>query len=220
MAFQKRLGALATILVVIFVALYARQHGLLQPDAVIRFHAAHPVSAFASFLLIYALAAFVAVPTLPLNLASGVLWGPWWGGVISTAGSTVGAIAALYSARLLFGRLLARQFNSSVVTWLQGEFEEKGWRSIAFLRLNPVFPTGVLNYMIGLTAIDVKTYAWATFFFLLPPSFAVALIGHELGTFAMTGDARRWVQRLILVSAAVVILVALRYTARYLDRAR
>ena len=220
MAFRKRLGMLAAVFLIVTVALYVRRHGLLQPDVVLRYQATHPASACASFLLIYAIAAFVAVPTLPLNLVSGVLWGPWWGGVISTAGSTVGAIAAFYSARLLFGRPLARRFNNSVVTWLQGEFEEKGWRSIAFLRLNPALPTGVLNYMIGLTAIDVKTYAWATFFFLLPPSFAVALIGHELGTFAMTGDARRWVQRLILVSAAVVILVALRCTARYLDRAR
>jgi len=219
-ATNKRLSAIVTAAAIMVVAWYFRSHGLLRPEAVIRFRAAHPISAMGSFLVLYAVAAFAALPTLPLNLAAGLLWGPWIGGVLSAGGSTLGATVAFYSARQVFGRLLARRCSSRMVTWLQNEFEEKGWRSIAFLRLNPIFPTGVLNYLIGLTSIDGKTYVVSTFVFLLPPSVTVALIGSEVGTLSMTGSVTRWVQKVLFLSAILAALAGFRYFAKYLNYTR
>jgi uncharacterized membrane protein YdjX (TVP38/TMEM64 family) len=192
---------------------YLWQHGFLHPDTVNRYRSAHSLFAIVSFLLIYAISTFIALPTLPLNLASGLLWGPWWGGVLATAGATIGATAAFYSARLFLGD--PARYDSRMLDWIQSQRGAQDWRWIAFLRLNPIFPTSLLNYLIGLTAIRARTYVWATFCFLLPPSFAVALIGRQLGTFSLTADVTRWVQRLSLFSAAVVTLVVLRYGARY-----
>jgi uncharacterized membrane protein YdjX (TVP38/TMEM64 family) len=199
---------------------YLYAHGLLRPEAMLRYRAAHPIAAAGIFVLAYAVTAFTALPTLPLNLASGVFWGPWWGAVLSASGSTIGALAAFYTSRLLLDRPLARYRDYRLVMWIRNEFKRTGWRLIAFLRLNPVFPTGALNYAIGLTGIDARTYLWATFCFLLPPSFVIALIGSEMQTFAVTGDAARWIKILSLVSAALVAFIVLRYAARTLAQPR
>lgn len=74
------------------------------------------------------------------------------------------------AARSVFGRPLAARFDNEFISQVQKEFDDKGWRFIAFVRLNPVFPTRPLNYILGLTGIAFFTYVWATFVFLLPPS--------------------------------------------------
>ena|SRR5438552_2872913 len=217
---DKRAVMVFFALLFVIGAFYVRQREFLSPDVVSRYERAHPVLAITSFLLIYGITTVVALPTLPLNLAAGLLWGSWWGGLLSAAGSTIGATGAFFTARLFLGQPLARKYENWLLAWTRPEHAEKDWRWIAFLRLNPIFPTGVLNYLIGLTAIRPRTYVWATFCFLLPPSFAIALIGRQLETFAVTGDVTRWVRSLLLFSAAAVTLVGLRYGGRYLNRIR
>ncbi|MBV9555654.1 MAG: hypothetical protein JO254_01110, partial [Pseudolabrys sp.] len=81
------------------------------------------------------------------------------------------------------------------------------------VRLNPIFPTGPLNYLLGLTAVDTFTYSWATFVFNLPPSIAVAWIGYSLGTFVVQGEIADTMRVILAVSAAVTILALLAYAA-------
>src|SRR5262249_48313805 len=151
-------------LIAIFVAAgwYLRQWDFWRPEVVSAYQTAHPEQAIAIFLLTYAATTVIALPTLPLNLAAGLIWGPWWGGLLAAAGSPMGATAAFFSARLFLGQPLARRYAGFLLTWTQREHAANDWRCIAFLRLNPVFPTGLLNYLIGLTAIDARTYVWAT----------------------------------------------------------
>ncbi len=180
----------------------------------------HPLPALALFMLMYAAVVVACLPSGPLNLAAGFFWGPLWGGVVATIGASIGSVAAFYLARLLFGQPLARRFDNHIVAAVQREFEAKGWRFLAFVRLNPIFPTGPLNYIFGLTPIDAARYSAATVAFLFPPSLAVAVIGFELNTFWAEGEAARLLRTLVIISAAVTALFALKYAARFLHRRR
>lgn len=171
-----------------------------------------------AFVLIYGLVVLSALPSLPANLAAGLFWGPVLGGILSTTGATLGAIGAFAAARSILGRPLAERFDNRFVAEMQREFEAKGWLFLAFVRINPVFPTGVLNYILGLTAIDTFTYVWVTFAFILPPSIAVALIGHSVGTFIVEGEISESLKMMLTVSAAVTGLAALGYGARLVNR--
>ena len=124
------------------------------------------------------------------------------------------------ATRLAFGPLLGRQFNNRLVAEIQRKFEENGWRFIAFARLNPIVPTGPLNYMLGLTSIGTLTYVLVTFVFLLPPAILVAYIGGSVGSFVMTGDVAASVKTLLAISAAVTVLVGCTYSAKLILRLR
>ena len=218
-----RLGKVALLVALcacIGVAWWLRRQGLLAPDLFERRLALHPVAAAILFVVAYAISVLTLIPTLPLNLAAGVFWGSVFGGLIATGGAVLGTIGAFYAARGLFGRPLARRFSSDRVAWLQREFEAKGWRFIAFIRLNPALPTGPINYVLGLTSIDAFTYVWATAVFLLPPTFVVALIGHEMGSFIAKGAVADLIEALITVSAAAVALAVMWYAARALNQRR
>lgn len=216
----KRVLLLTLLAAGIVTAWQLRRHGIFEPRVLRQFLAVRPVSAVLLFALVYAASIVAMLPTAPLNLAAGLFWGPVWGGLIATAGAGAGSLAAFYAARALFGQPLAQRFDNRLVALVQQEFAAKGWRFVAFARLNPVVPTGPLNYLLGLTSMGGFAYVWVTFAFLLPPSLAVALIGHEMGTFAAEGETARLLGAILIISAAVTALFGIRYGARLLTRAR
>lgn len=216
----KRIVAAAALTALIIGTWSLRRQGAIDPALLEIFVRDHAVSAPLIMILVYALGVLSGLPTLPLNLAAGVFWGPVIGGLISTGAMTLGAVIAFAAARSIFGRPLARRFDNKAVAIFQHEFEEKGWRFIAFVRLNPIFPTGPLNYLLGLTGIDAYTYIWATFVFLLPPAIAVAFMGHSIGTFVVEGNVTNVITLVLAVSAGVTALTALAYGARLLTQLR
>ena len=199
--------------ILLAVAWYVRSHNLIDPNDVVRMVEAAPTTMILGFVLLFAVGVLTAVPTLPLNLAAGFLWGPILGGIFSTAGATIGGTVAFLVARSLLGPILARRFDNRIVTAVQRELRVNGWRFLAFVRLNPVFPTGPLNYALGLTALSLRTCVWSTFCFLLIPSWVFALIGHQLGSFATDGEAGDLIRTFLIVCAAVGLLIGIRYAA-------
>ena len=173
-----------------------------------------------AFVGAYALSVIGTIPTLPLNLAAGALWGPWLGGFVACAAMTLGSCGSFMAARSLAGQPLARRFDSRLVSWLQHELDLDGWRFVAFLRLNPILPTGPLNYILGLTSIGAMTYLWSTFAFLLPPATLVAFIGSSMGGLWEDGELRNVGKVTFLAAGAITLLVLIRYAAKYLGYRR
>jgi uncharacterized membrane protein YdjX (TVP38/TMEM64 family) len=209
----KRVFILAVLATVVAAAWYLRKQGLLDPSAIENLIDSHPIAAPIVFVICYGLAMLSALPTLPVNLAAGLFWGPVLGGVYSTTGATLGALCAFAAARSVLGQPLVRHFENRFIAEIQREFDTQGWLFLAFIRMNPILPTGPLNYILGLTSIDVFTYVWATFAFILPPSIAVAWIGHSLGTFVIQGEIADSLRAVLAASGAVTVLALLAYAA-------
>ncbi|MHB1608716.1 MAG: TVP38/TMEM64 family protein [Acidiferrobacter thiooxydans] len=158
------------------------------------------------------------IPTLPLNLAAGVFWGALWGGVIAMAGAVAGSISAFALARWLIGQPLAKRFGHQHLLNLQKDLDAKGWRLIAFARLNPAFPTGPINYLLGLTSVNSSTYVWSTAVFLSPPTVLIALAGHSFGSYVANGTPDQILRPLLIVSSAMTVPVLAWYGYRVLNR--
>lgn len=189
--------------------------GALSPAVIGKYREAHPILSIALFILIYAVSVIASLPSLPLNLAAGFFWGGVMGGVYATVGVTAGGWVSFAVARWLVGQPLAEQFDNRLARKVQQEFERDGWKFVAFARLNPAIPTGLLNYALGLTSLTTSGFLWATFVFLLPPSIAVAYIGDTLNTFAVQeSGAGDIVTAVIAVSAAVTFLVAIKFASK------
>lgn len=210
----KRIVLLALFIIGVALVWEMRRRGYITPELVLGFVKDRPLLAPAAFVLVYAVAVVGLLPTLPFNLAAGFFWGPIGGGLAATVGTWLGANVAFAVARLLFGQPLAVRFDNRVLARIRDEYERLGWRFIAFVRVNPVFPTSPLNYLLGFTTVTFTTYCWATFLFLLPPSTIVAWIGSEMGSLVTDGDAHDRVMALIAISFAICLLVVLRYGAK------
>ena len=193
--------------------------GALSPTMIEQYRDNHPVGAVMLFILIYAISVIASVPSLPLNLAAGFFWGGLVGGVYSTLGVTIGGWVSFAVARWLIGQPFAEKFDNKWASKVQREFDQGGWKFVAFARINPIIPTGPLNYLLGLTSLSNRGFLWATFVFLLPPSIAVAYIGDTLQTFTTQQSGVNEIVRGILVaSAAVTFLAGIRFAFRIVKK--
>lgn len=210
----KRIILLIGFIVLISFAWDYYRAGSLSPAIIEQYRDMHPVSAVMLFILIYAISVLASLPSLPLNLAAGFFWGGLVGGVYATVGVTLGGWASFSASRWLIGQPLAKKFDSKWVNKVQSEFEQGGWKFVAFARINPIIPTGPLNYLLGLTALSNWGFLWPTFVFLLPPSIAVSYIGDTLQTFTQQDGGNSIVRGILVVSAAVTLLVGIRFASR------
>jgi uncharacterized membrane protein YdjX (TVP38/TMEM64 family) len=210
----KRVILLLGGIVFVFLVWDYYRTGSISPVMIAQYRDQHAIMAVLLFVLIYAIAVIAALPSLPLNLAAGFYWGGLLGGIYATIGVTLGGWFSFLAARWLIGQPLAEKFDNKWVVKIRNEFDRNGWKFVAFARINPIIPTGPLNYLLGLTSLSNRGFLWASFIFLLPPSIAVAYIGDTLQTFsAQQNEVREIVRGILIVSAAVTFLALIKFAS-------
>jgi uncharacterized membrane protein YdjX (TVP38/TMEM64 family) len=201
----KRLFLALFLGVLITIAFILNRQGAFSPERILTIIQFHPLMTPVFFVALFVLMSLLLLPTLPLNLLAGFLWGPYWGTFFSVSGATAGAMCAFLFSRYIARDYCRRKFQNPAWSWLQNEIERRGWKTVAFVRVNSVFPSGPLNYYFGITPVPFHTFAWSTALFLIPPAFVVASIGHYLGWSALTGSAKNLIQVIVILSAIVTL---------------
>jgi len=119
------------------------------------------------------------LPSAPIALVSGALYGHSWGTLYVIIGSTLGAFIAFFIARLLGHDFLKRWFGDKLsMSWINSQNSLMG--IVLFSRLMPFVSFDVVSYAAGLTAISFWRFALATIAGIAPASFLLAHFGDEL----------------------------------------
>jgi uncharacterized membrane protein YdjX (TVP38/TMEM64 family) len=129
------------------------------------------------FVVIYTVATVVMVPGGMFDLAGGALFGPYLGSVLDLIGGTLGAAASFLVARYL-ARDWVQIRTGPRLQKIMRSVDEDGWQFVAFLRLVPIFPYNIVNYLLGLTRIPFHHYVLATVVFMAPSTVAYTWIGY------------------------------------------
>ena len=132
--------------------------------------AAHPLIIAAAYFLIYVLVTAVSLPGAAImTLAAGAMFGLWWGLLLVSFASTIGATLAMLVARFVLRDQVSRRFERQLNGINKG-VEREGAFYLFTLRLVPLFPFFAINLIMGLTKISVPVY------------FVVSQIGMLAGT--------------------------------------
>jgi uncharacterized membrane protein YdjX (TVP38/TMEM64 family)/rhodanese-related sulfurtransferase len=129
------------------------------------------------FMFLYALATVSFFPGSVLTLLGGALFGPVLGTFYNLTGATLGALLAFLIARYLASDSVEQKTTGRARTLVKG-VEAEGWRFVAFVRLVPLFPFNLLNYLLGLTRIPFLQYVIASYVFMLPGAIAYTYLGY------------------------------------------
>jgi uncharacterized membrane protein YdjX (TVP38/TMEM64 family)/Fe-S oxidoreductase len=206
---KKILVGLLVILLIVLTT-YLRGKGYISTDAVLNFIQQYKVAAPMLFIFFYSIAPSLFIPSLPLTLGAGFLWGPLWGVIFSITGATSGAAVAFLISRYLMADTIKRRFGYDKWKWLREKVERHGWKAVAFARLLPVLPFPVLNYMFGVTPIPFVHYLWASFVFMLPACIAYVAFGSSMGEMILKGNLNGLVIGIIIASIAMLLPFALK----------
>lgn len=119
------------------------------------------------------------LPSAPVALASGAVYGHFWGTVYVLAGSEIGAVAAFLIARFLGYEALHRRFGDRLSFGLAGS-QNALMATVFVTRLLPFLSFDLVSYAAGLTVLSLWRFVVATLAGILPASFVLAHFGSEM----------------------------------------
>jgi dihydrolipoamide dehydrogenase len=114
-----------------------------------------------------------------LTLTSGAIFGLFYGTVIASVASTLGATLACLAARYLFSDSAQRRWGERMDSINQG-LQKEGSFYLFSLRLIPVFPFFLVNLLMGLTNFSVWRFFLVSQIGMLPGTLVYVNAGTEI----------------------------------------
>jgi uncharacterized membrane protein YdjX (TVP38/TMEM64 family) len=133
-----------------------------QQQAISDYHNAHPLQTIGMYSLIYIAITGLSLPgATVLTLAGGAIFGLFWGTLIVSFSSSIGATLAFLSARFLFRETVQNRFAETLKA-IDAGVARDGAFYLFSLRLVPLFPFFVINLAMGLTNLKTLTFYWVS----------------------------------------------------------
>jgi uncharacterized membrane protein YdjX (TVP38/TMEM64 family) len=175
--------------------------------------------------LVYFVATVLFIPASILTLGAGFVFAAAFGlgggiilGTISVfVGASLGAIAAFLLGRYLLRDCVQRLTKKyTIFEALDAALEQNGFKIFLLLRLSPIIPFNVINYIGGVSAVSFRDYALALFG-ILPGTILYIFLGASAGSLtdsSSSGDSFT-VTIIVVVIGAVFGITAIWLSARF-----
>ena len=179
-----------------------------QRRAIIDLYLAHPVVFIATYVTIYVVLTGLSIPSATLlTLIGGAVFGLARGTIVILFASTTGAVCAFILARYVLRDYVQKKCGKYMHQINRG-FTEEGAFYLFGLRVAPVVPYFVVNFVIALTPIRIWTYYWVTQLGMLPGTILYVNSGKEIGKLQSLSGILSWSLILSLVALGLFPLVA------------
>jgi uncharacterized membrane protein YdjX (TVP38/TMEM64 family) len=153
------------------------------------------------------------IPSAPIALAAGALYGHTWGTLYVLIGAEVGALAAFGIARLVGYEALRAWLGERLsLGWLGSQNALMGLVFVS--RLLPFVSFDVISYAAGLTVLSVWRFALATLAGIVPASFLLAHFGAEM----IAGEADQAMIAALGLGVLVILPLAIKFMRERANR--
>ncbi|BDD88232.1 FAD-dependent oxidoreductase [Desulfofustis limnaeus] len=168
-----------------FLTLETIKHSQNQLDA---WRTGAPVLAGGLFFLAYVGVTALSLPGAAImTLVAGALFGLWWGTLIVSFASSLGATLAFLAARYVFRDAVWQRFGDRLKPIDDG-MQRDGAFYLFTLRLVPLFPFFLINLLMGLTSIRTFTFYWVSQVGMLAGTLVYVNAGTQLARIDRLGD--------------------------------
>ncbi|TFL19630.1 TVP38/TMEM64 family protein [Jannaschia formosa] len=171
------------------------------------------------FVGVYVIVVILPLPAAAMSVVGGLAFG-WWGYPLSMLGSVLGAVPPYLIGRTWLRGILLRRFPGPRVAAADRAIAGNAVLFVTLLRITPILPFTVQNWLLGLTGITFWPYCLATLLGLAPGTLAMVWIG-EMGGLATTrtSEAQLLIAGAGLLCFAILMLWLTRVATLELRRA-
>lgn len=163
-----------------------------------------------SFLLDVLINAGSVFPSIFISTANGLIFGLPLGIVISWLAETTGVVISFWLMRYLFRSTAEKMIaKSSLLMKIDDLSGRKGVQWMAFARMLPYFPSGILTAVGAVSKISTRDYIIANLIGKFPSTALEVVIGHDLVNFRQHSD-----RLALLLTAVLLIFAAYKYFTR------
>ncbi|KAL6525310.1 hypothetical protein OROMI_030903 [Orobanche minor] len=135
-------------------------------------------SGYAIFVMVYAGLEILAIPAIPLTMSAGLLFGSVTGTIIVSISGTLAASVAFLIARYFAReRILKLVGGNKKFLAIDKAIGENGFGVVTVLRLSPLLPFSLGNYLYGLTSVKFVPYVLGSWLGMLPGTWAYVSAG-------------------------------------------
>ncbi|GIL85157.1 hypothetical protein Vretimale_10844 [Volvox reticuliferus] len=170
---------------------------------------------YLAYAAVYTGLEVLAVPAIPLTMTAGVIFGPIAGTVVTsmsgTLAATIAFLIARYAAR---DRVLRWARRNNKFAAIDRTIARNGFKFVTLLRLSPLFPLAVSNYLYGLTSVDLWSYVAGSWIGMLPGTYAYVSAGHLGKAALIDGEGSVGVESWQVALGLGVTLLAIGYVGR------
>ena len=128
------------------------------------------------YVLFYTIGTLLILPSTPLNLTGGAIFGIWWGTFWTAVAAIIAAIVAFSFTRTIGKDIIAKRFAGR---WeaIDAEIRLGGLFYMFSIRLLPIIPYGLVNFAAGLTSIRWRDYIIGTLLGTVPGVLPFVMMG-------------------------------------------
>ena len=148
----------------------------------------HRLLVIGAYMGLYIIVAALSLPGAGLmSLAGGAFFGLWVGTVVVSFASAIGATVACAVSRFILRDWVAQRFKEWFVV-IDGGIAKEGTFYLFTLRLIAIIPFFIINLVMGLTKMPLRTFYWVSQVGMLPATLVFVNAGRELGRVDSLGD--------------------------------
>lgn len=174
------------------------------------------------FIGTYIAATVLMIPGSLLTLGAGVVFGVAWGSLYVSIAATLGASLAFLIGRYLTRDLVEQKLGSNPnFAAVDRAVADRGWKIVLLVRLSPIFPFNVINYLFGLTKVSFWPYSLASWIGMIPGTIMFVYIGSLIGSIAQLDATREggrsaaeWALYGVGFAATVIVTIYITRVAR------
>lgn len=128
------------------------------------------------YVAFYTIGTLLILPSTPLNLTGGAIFGIWWGTFWTAVAAVIAAIVAFAFTRTVGKDIIAQKFAGR---WeaIDAEIRLGGLFYMFSIRLLPIIPYGLVNFAAGLTSIRWRDYIIGTLLGTVPGVLPFVMMG-------------------------------------------
>ncbi len=150
--------------------------------------AAMPWRLAAGYFIVYVAVAALSLPgAAVMTLAGGALFGLFAGTLLVSFASSIGATLAFTMSRYVLRDSVQRRFGDKLRAVNEGIARDGAFYLFA-LRLVPLFPFFVINFLMGLTSIPLRTFYWVSQLGMLAGTVVYVNAGMQLARIERLSD--------------------------------
>ncbi|KMS98740.1 hypothetical protein BVRB_3g069200 [Beta vulgaris subsp. vulgaris] len=163
----------------------------------------------------------LAVPASVLTLGGGYLYGLLLGFVADSIGATLGATAAF-----LLGRTIGRSYVISRIKdypkfrAVAIAIQRSGFKIVLLLRLVPLLPFNMMNYLLSVTPVPLWEYVLASWLGMMPITLALVYAGTTLKDLSDITHGwhefspSHWAYLIVSILVSVILMVCVTKVAK------
>jgi len=133
---------------------------------------------------IYILSTVLNLPGAAImSLTIGFVFGRWYGILLATVASTIGAILVFWIARYLIADWARPRLEKMASTQkVMHKLKDDAFSYLLFMRAVPLFPFWFVNMTFAFSPLNTKQYAIGTYLGMFPVSFVLVNLGQSLAS--------------------------------------